>query len=206
MAGARAASPTPYRTLDHFSWSQLARGFVLVQFGVAAINWPETVLPVSMALAGLLVALSGAYDVTLGIRGRRALRAWPLLAGHGAACVAFGALTVGMLHVPLSTAMTLVALWLVLYGATTGALALALWPMRRTRWALLVVTATVIPLGLGAPLLVDLPEFVPLYLGAFFSVFLGVLHLAGGLWLRRVALPQFAPTVQAEWGPIARPP
>ena len=195
---------SPYRALDQFSWSQLVRGFVLVQFGIAAINWPEAALSTSMTVAGALVALTGLYDVVLGVGARRSLRAWPVLVGHGAACVAFGALTMGLPHLSISTAMSLVALWLVLYGALAGALALGMWPLRRTRWTLLAVAAMIIPLGVASTLLADMPEFVPLYLGAFFAVFLGTLHLAGGFWLRRVALPQFEPTVQAGWAPVAR--
>ncbi len=194
---------SPYRALDQYSRSQLARGLVLLLFGIVAISWPETAMSVSMIVAGALVALSGVYDVLVGTRARRSLRAWPALVGHGVASVAFGALTVGLPYAPPAAAMTLVAFWLVLYGSMTGALALALWPMRRTRWTLVGVTVAVIPLGMSVTLLADVPRFVPLYLGAFFAVFLGALHLAGGLWLRRVALPHFAPTSQAAWAPAS---
>ena len=194
---------SPYRALDQYSRSQLARGLVLSVTGIVAVSWPETALPVSMIVAGALVALSGSYDVLVSMRARRSLRAWPLLSGHGAASVAFGALTIALPYTPLTTAMTLVALWLILYGSMTGALALALWPMRRTRWTLVGVTAAVLPLGLSVTLLAEMPRFVPLYLGAFFAAFFGALHLAGGLWLRRVAMPHFAPTSQAAWAPAS---
>jgi hypothetical protein len=98
-----------------------------------------------------------------------------------------------------AVAMPLIATWLIAYGLMTGALSLALWPMRRTRHALLGVTVVLIPVGLLALSLRDMPLFVPLYLGAGFAAFLGVLHLAGGLWLRRLAMPRFAPTVQSTW-------
>lgn len=196
---------TPYRAVDLFSRSQLVRGFVLVQLGIAAINWPEVALPTSMAAAGALVALSGAYDVYVGTAARDTFRAWPVFAGHGAASVAFGLLTFALPRMSQELAMVLVAIWLILYGVMTSALAMALWPMPRTRWTLLGVTIVFVPLGLFATTLADLPEFVPLYLGAFFAVFLGALHLIGGLWLRRIAMPYFEPTVQSRWAPPMRP-
>lgn len=195
---------TPYRAVDLFSRSQLVRGVVLVQLGIAAINWPEVALPTSMAAAGALVALSGAYDVYVGATARDTFRAWPVFVGHGAASVAFALLTVALPRISLGVAMLLVAIWLIGYGLMTAALAMALWPMPRTRWTLLGVTLVFVPLGLFATTLADMPEFVPLYLGAFFAVFLGALHLIGALWLRRVALPYFAPTIQSRWAPPPR--
>ncbi|HET7190239.1 MAG TPA: DUF308 domain-containing protein [Gemmatimonadaceae bacterium] len=196
---------TPYRAVDLFSRSQLVRGLVLAQLGIAAINWPEVALPTSMAVAGALVALSGAYDVYVGAAARRSFRAWPVFVGHGAACVGFGLLTFALPRMAQSVAMFVVAIWLIAYGMMTTALAMALWPMPRTRWTLLGVTIVFVPLGLFATTLGDMPEFVPLYLGAFFAVFLGVLHLTAGLWLRRIALPYFAPTTQAAWAPPVTP-
>jgi uncharacterized membrane protein HdeD (DUF308 family) len=196
---------TAFRTLDRFSRSQLARGAVLASLGVAAINWPEVALPASMTAAGVFVALSGMFDIYVGRAARDVFRGWPVLAGHGAACVVFGVLTILLPHLPLGAAMALVALWLVLYGVMTAALALALWPMPRTRWTLLGVTVVVVPAGLLATTLADMPIFVPLYLGACFAAFLGVVHLAGGVWLRRVAMPGFAPTTQSRWAPPATP-
>lgn len=196
---------TSHRAVDLFSRSQLGRGFVLAQLGIAAINWPEVALPTSMAVAGALVLLSGAYDVYVGAAARDTFRAWPVFVGHGAACAAFGLLTIGLPRISQGVAMLLVAIWLIGYGLMTAALAMALWPMPRTRWTLLGVTILFVPLGLFATTLGDMPQFVPLYLGAFFAVFLGVLHLVGGLWLRRVAMPYFAPTAQAGWAPPVTP-
>jgi uncharacterized membrane protein HdeD (DUF308 family) len=196
---------TAYRALDLFSRSQIVRGAGLALFAAAAISWPDEALPASMVAAGALVALTAAHDVYVGAAGRRHLRAWPVLTGHGAACLAFGLLTIGLPRVPQDAAMRLVATWMILYGMMTAALAFALWPMRRTRWMLLAVTLTVVPLGLLASRLVGLPEFVPLYLGAFFAALLGALHLTAGLWLRRIGLPYFAPTTQAGWAPPTDP-
>lgn len=196
---------TSYRAVDLFSRSQLVRGFVLAQLGIAAINWPEVALPTSMAIAGALVVLSGAYDAYVGAAARDTFRAWPVFVGHGAACAAFGLLTVTLPRISQGVAMLLVAVWLIGYGLMTGALAMALWPMPRTRWALLGVTIVFVPLGLFAATLGDMPEFVPLYLGAFFAVFLGALHLIAGLWLRRIAIPYFAPTTQSRWAPPIAP-
>ena len=196
---------TPYRAVDLFSRSQLVRGFVLAQLGIAAVNWPEVALPTSMAAAGALVLLSGAFDTYVGAAARDTFRAWPVFAGHGAASVAFGLLTVALPRMSQDLAMVLVAIWLIMYGVMTAVLAMALWPMPRTRWTLLGVTIAFVPLGLFATTLAGMPEFVPLYLGAFFAVFLGALHLIGGLWLRRVALPYFEPTAQSRWAPPATP-
>ena len=190
---------TAYRALDCFSKSQLARGAVLASLGVAALAWPDSVLWAAMAVAGALVLLTGALDVLVGVATRRLFRGWPLLAGHGVACAAFGLLTMMIPRVSLGVAMPLITTWVIAYGVMTGVLSLALWPMRRTRQALLGVTFVLVPVGLLAMRLRDMPLFVSLYLGAGFAAFLGVLHLAGGLWLRRLAMPRFAPTVQSTW-------
>ena len=196
---------TAHRALDLFSRSQLARGAGLLLLAFAAIEWPELALSAAMLSAGVLVALTAALDIGIGVACRHHLRAWPVLVGHGVACLAFGLLTGGLLRLPQDAAMRLVAAWMICYGLMTAALAMALWPMARTRWTLLGVTLTVVPLGAVATALGGLPAFVPLYLGAFFAALLGVLHLAAGFWLRRIGMPYVAPTTQAGWAPPTGP-
>ena len=41
--------------------------------------------------------------------------------------------------------------------------------------------------------------FTLLYVGAGYAIAFGAFQLAAGLWLRRVAVPRFAPTIQARW-------
>jgi uncharacterized membrane protein HdeD (DUF308 family) len=199
MTTNRAHVMTPYRAVDLFSRSQLGRGGLLALLGIVAISFPEVALSAAMVSAGVLVVLSGAYDVSVGVASRRGFRAWPVFAAHGLACIAYGLLSIALPYVPQRTAMELVSAWLILYGLMAAALALALWPARRTRRTLLGVTMLFVPLGFVAITLVGAPAFVPSYLGAFFALFLGLLHVAAGLWLRRVAMPHFAPTAQAGW-------
>lgn len=45
--------------------------------------------------------------------------------------------------------------------------------------------------------------FVKGALMAGYAIAFGAFQLAAGLWMRRVAAPQFAPTIQARWN-VAR--
>ena len=193
---------TPYHALELSARTELARGGALVTLGLFTIAWPEVALPVAPVVAGVLVALSGAYDLFVALRSREGLRPWLALAGHGGAWIAFGVLTAALPFLAIGTAMLLVAAWLLLFGSMTAALALAVWPMRRTRYSLLAVAVIVFSLAALATLFgAGMPPFIPLYLGACVAVFLGALHLAGGVWLRHEALPPYAPTTQAAWSP-----
>ena len=192
---------TTNRLLGRLAWSQVARGAALTLLGAGAVAWPELALPRSMRAAGVLVALSGLADVIVGVRLRPTFRAWPLLAGHGVACIAFGLLTLALPRVSLALGMQLAALWLLLYGVIAGLLALALWPLPRTRATLAGVAVAFIAMAALARWLVQMPEFVAIYLGACFAVLLGLLHVIAGLWVWRVVMPEFAPTIQTGWVP-----
>ena len=192
---------TTHRLLAGVAWSHLMRGATLTVLAALAITWPESSLRASMRLAGAVVSLSGLVDVGLSLRLRPTFRAWPLLVGNGLACVAFGILTAEMGGVSPAVSMPLAALWLLLYGIVAGLLSLALWPLARTRFALASVAAGCIATAVVARWMVELPQVVSIYLGAFFAVLLGVLHIAAGVWIRRMVMPEFAPTTQADWMP-----
>jgi Uncharacterized conserved protein len=194
---------TAYRALERLSRSQLSRGIGLALLGSVAINWPERALPVAMTAAGVGLVLSGGYDLGIAFAARHVLRVWVVLGIHGLASLTFGLLTIGLPYVEQRAALPMVAAWMALYGLMMTTLAFALWPMRRTRWALLGSTLLVISTGVVATRMHDLPTFVPLYLGAFFAVLLGAMHVSAGLWLRRIGMPAFAPTLQSTWAPPA---
>ena len=122
----------------------------------------EVALPVAPVVAGVLVALSGAYDLFVALRSREVLRPWLALAGHGGAWIAFGVLAAALPFLAIGTAMLLVAAWLLLFGSMTAALALAVWPMRRTRYSLLAVAVSVFSLAaLATRFGAGMPPFIP---------------------------------------------
>ena len=120
-------------------------------------------------------------------------------AAHGAACVGFGVLTFAFLHLSLDVTLFLVSVWLVLYAALTLGLALGLWPMRRTRLTLLGCTVVNLSISVLALTMRETTIMTLLYAGAGYAVAFGLLQIVGGLWLRRVALPYFAPLIQSTW-------
>ena len=189
------------RLLSGVVWTHVVRGTALMLLGAASVIWPEAALPVSMRAAGVVVALTGLADVALGVRLRSTFRGWPLLAGNGLACVAFGILTIALGRVPAEWGLGLTALWLLLYGLVAGLLAVALWPLSRTRSILAGVAVAFIATAAVARSLVGMPPFVTIYLGALFAVLLGTLHVAAGLWIRRVVVPEFSSTTQSAWMP-----
>ncbi len=78
------------------------------------------------------------------------------------------------------------------------ALALALWPMARTRVALLTWGAIDLLLSLmAASSRTDI--FTLLYAGAAYAVAFGAFQLSAGLWIWRTAAPEVAPTGPSRW-------
>ncbi len=181
------------------STAVITRGGVLVLLGIAALASPVVATATAMHIAAVLLLLTGGYEMLLALRVRDATRGWMIPMADGLACVGFAVLTMVLPSLALALTMVLVAVWLVLYAAMTGALALAFWPMQRTRsvlvlWTLLhLLLAALIVAGRGASI------NAVLYAGAGYAVGFGALHVALGLWLRRVAEPYFAPPVQFGW-------
>jgi len=84
-------------------------------------------------------------------------------------------------------------------ASLTGALALAVWPMPRTRNALLGWTLLNVVLAVAAVTMPSATIFTLLYVGAGYALAFGALQVASGMWIRRVALPRVGATVQSAW-------
>ena len=187
-----------------FSTSLLTRGVLLVFLGIAAIGWPESALVVAMLTSAALLLVMGAFEMFLALRARDATRGWMVPLANGAACIVFGLLTLVFPSISLRFTLLLVAVWLLLYAAMTGALALALWPMPRTRRVLLAWTALNVLLALLAIGVPSATVITLLYVGAGYAVAFGALHIAYGIWVRRIAVPYVAPTMQSSWSASPR--
>jgi uncharacterized membrane protein HdeD (DUF308 family) len=187
------------REASQFSTSLVARGVLLVFLGMTAISWPDELLVGAMFTGAACLVLFGAFEIYLALRTRHVTRGWLIPLASGAACVAFAVLTLVFPGLSLEITLMLVAAWLILYAGLTTALALALWPMPRTRRTLLAWTALNIVLAVLAVVLPNTTIFTLLYVGAGYAVALGALHMASGLWLHRVVVPRAAPTVQSTW-------
>lgn len=187
------------RQANRFSTSLLARGALMVFLGVAAIGWPDNVLVFAMLIAATLLAVLGAYEMFLALRARKDTPGWMVPMANGAACVGFAILTLVFPGLTLELTLKLVAVWLVLYAILTAGLALALWPMARTRNTLLAWTLLNAALAVAAVTAPNATVFTFLYVGAGYAVAFGALQVASALWIKRVAVPYVEPTTQASW-------
>jgi uncharacterized membrane protein HdeD (DUF308 family) len=196
--------PALSREARRFSATLVARGALMVFLGVAAIGWPDGVLIFAMLTAAVLLAVLGAYEMYLALVTRNSTPGWMIPMANGAACIAFAILTLVFPGLTLNATLMLVAVWLLMYAGLTGGLALALWPMARTRNTLLAWTALDAGLAIAALTVPDATIFTVLYVGAGYAVAFGALQVASGVWIRRVAVPWVEPTTQATWTPAHR--
>lgn len=187
------------RETARFSASLLTRGILMVFLGLAAIRWPDEALAGAMITAAGLLVLFGTFEMVLALRTRRTTPGWIVPMANGAACVGFAVLTLGFPSLPFGLTLALVTLWLVLYAALTGGLALALWPMRRTRFTLLAWTALNVSLAVAALVAKEATIFTLLYVGAGYAVAFGALQVASGVWIRRIAVPYVEPPRSSPW-------
>src|SRR4051812_4470236 len=154
------------RETSRFATSLIVRGTLLAFLGIAAIGWPDDALVIAMVVAAVMLAVLGAYEMLLAVRTRAVTPGWMVPMASGAACVSFAILTLVFPGVALGVTLLLVAVWLVLYASLTGALALAVWPMPRTRNALLGWTLLNLVLAVAAVSMPSATIFTLLYVGA----------------------------------------
>lgn len=185
--------------VNRFSTSMLTRGVLMVFLGIAAIGWPDTMIVGAMLTAAILLALLGGYEMVLALRTRRTTPGWLIPMTNGAACIGFAILTLAFPGLSIDVTLILVSIWLVSYATLTGALALALWPMARTRRTLVAWTVMNLALALAAITAPQATIFTVLYVGAGYAVAFGALQVASGVWIRRIAVPFVAPPIQAGW-------
>lgn len=187
------------RETSRFATSLIVRGTLLAFLGVAAIGWPDEALVIAMVVAAGVLGVIGAYEMLLAVRTRSVTPGWMIPMASGAACVSFAILTLAFPGLAIDVTLLLVAVWLMMYAAITGALALAVWPMPRTRNALLGWTLLNVVLAIAAVSMPSATIFTLLYVGAGYALAFGALQVASGMWIRRVALPRVAATLQSSW-------
>lgn len=190
------------REARRFSTSLIARGVLMIFLGIAAIGWADAALLIAMVIAAVLLAALGAFEIVLALRTLQRSRGWVIPMVDGAACIGFAVLSLVFPGLTLRHTLELVAAWMVCYALLTGSLALALWPMSRTRTVLLAWTALDVVLAVLALTYPGTTIFTVLYAGAAYAVTFGALQLASGLWIRRIAVPRVEPTIQATWTPL----
>lgn len=192
----RAVSPQVHR----FITALFVSGLSLMILGATAIRWPEDTLREVRLTAAIVLALTGAYQLGLASRVRRANAAWLVALAGAAASIAMALLTALASILPLGAVTALLVTWLVALAALMTAAALALWPMPHTRTLLLGWSATNTALAVltlwGRPSTATI-----MYGGAAYAVAVGASQLTAAVWMRRFAEPWFAPTVQSRWSP-----
>ncbi len=175
--------------MSRFSASLLTSGALLVSPGAVAIAWPAGALVAAMLTAGALLAVFGAYDVGMAIHTRHETRAWRVPLAHGLACIAFACLTFVFPNISLRVTMLLLATWLVTSATLTVMLAVTVWPLSRTRFALLGWSGVQLLLAILAIVVPNLTITFLLYAGAAYAVAFGATQIGAGLWLRRFTIP-----------------
>lgn len=189
----------PSRPVRRFAAVLRGRGAIALACGVAALAWPDELLLRAMLATAVLLAVSGAYEMGFAVRNRHSNRGWPLALADGAACFGMAVISVTVTAIPFHATMLLAGWWLFACGVLALVLALAIWPMRRSRLAMLAWAGA--QLALAAVALVDESADIVtlLYVGAAYTIGFGLFQLVAAQWMRRVALPQYEPTQQHRW-------
>jgi hypothetical protein len=71
--------------------------------------------------------------------------------------------------------------------------------MPRTRRTLIAWTLANFVLAVVAAAYPGATIFTLFYVGAAYAVAFGALHVASGVWIRRIAVPYLEPTIQSQW-------
>jgi hypothetical protein len=114
-------------------------------------------------------------------------------------------ISVTLTAVPFHVTMLLAAAWLFACGVLALLLALAIWPMRRSRLAMLAWSGVQLALAAFALFDENADLVTLLYVGAAYTIGFGLFQIVAAQWMRRVAMPQFELTQQHRWlAPDAR--
>jgi uncharacterized membrane protein HdeD (DUF308 family) len=189
----------PSRAVERFASVLQVRGVIALVCGIAAVAWPDGLLLRAMLLTGLVLAASGAYEMAFALRNRHLNRGWPLALADGAACFGMAVISATLTAIPFHLTMMIASLWLSACGVVAILLALAVWPMRRTRLAMLAWAGAQLALAGFAAFDHKADLFTLLYVGAGYTIGFGVFQIAAARWMREVAVPQFEPTRQQQW-------
>lgn len=188
------------RDAARFSAALYLKGALMLVGGAVALRWPDETLVMAMMFAGSLLALVAIYEILLSIHARRETRGWLLALADGSLALGLAVLTITLTAIPLRLTLLLSAGWLAATAVVAGVLALALWPMPRTRvalspWAAVNVALAVMAVAYSADI------FMLLYAGAAYAIVYGLFHLATASWMRRFGAPELTPPLQAAWSP-----
>jgi len=187
------------RPVARFASVLSARGWIALGCGVAALAWPDAALLRAMILTGTVLAASAVYEMAFAVRNRHLNRGWPLALADGTACLGWAALTATLTVISYHATLLLASVWLFFCGVLAFLLALALWPMRRTRLAMLAWSIVQLSLAAFAAFDAQAGLFTLLYVGAGYAIAFGVFQIAAARWMRNVAIPLFEPTLPQHW-------
>lgn len=187
------------RSIGRFATVLQARGAIALACGVAALAWPDGLLLRAMLITAIVLAVSGLYEMGFAYHNRHLNRGWPLALSDGAACFGMALISATLTAISFHATMLLAAGWLFTCGVLAFLLAMAIWPMRRTRLAMLAWSGAQLALAAFALFDSSADLITLLYVGAAYTIGFGIFQIAAALWMRRVALPQFEPTQQHRW-------
>lgn len=189
----------PSRPVRRFAAVLQGRGAVALACGVAALAWPDPVLLRVMLFTAFVLAASGVYEMGFAWSNRHRNRGWPLALADGAACFGMAVIALTLTAIPFHATMLLAAAWLSACGILALLLALAIWPMRRSRLAMLAWSSAQLALAIVALFDPNADLVTLLYVGAAYTICFGLFQLVAARWMRRMAMPQFEPTQQNRW-------
>jgi hypothetical protein len=108
-------------------------------------------------------------------------------------------ISVTLTAIPFHATMLIAAAWLLACGVLALLLALAIWPMRRSRLAMLAWAGAQLALAAVAVFDKNADIVTLLYVGAAYTIGFGLFQVVAAQWMRRMAMPQFEPTRQHHW-------
>lgn len=191
------------RDFARFAADLYLKGLLMVVGGAVALLWPNETFVVAMMFAGSLLALLALYEITLAFHARSETRGWTLAFADGVISLCLALLTITLTAIPLRGTMLLAGAWLALTALFAGTLAIAVWPMPRTRivlvtWCALNAVLAVLAVFRHADI------FALLYAGAAYAIAFGLFNVASAAWMRHFAGPEVAPPIQTSWHPHRR--
>jgi uncharacterized membrane protein HdeD (DUF308 family) len=173
--------------VSRFWWTVLLRGIVAILFGVLAFIWPGVTLSALLLLFGAYALVDGIAAIVVGIRdyGDRE-RWWATLLG-GIVSAGAGVITFLMPGLTALALLSLIAFWAIFRGVFDIVAAVRLRHVIEGEWLLGLSGALSIAFGVMMILFPGAGALAVVWWIAAFALLLGVMLVALGFRLRRVA-------------------
>jgi uncharacterized membrane protein HdeD (DUF308 family) len=168
-------------------WMFVLRGVLAVLFGVLAFAWPAIALLALVTLWGAFTLADGVLSLIAAFRIRREGRpSWPLIL-IGLLGIAVGVLTFLWPGITALVLLTFIAVWALVTGILQIVMAIRLRKEIENEWLLGLAGALSVAFGIAMIARPGAGAVAVVWLIAAYAIFFGVLLIALGLRLRKLA-------------------